>query len=145
MAIEDDLRGAGLRVTAQRLTVLDCVRRLPHSTADEIAAQCRGMLGTISTQAVYDCLEALLRTDLIRRIEPAGSAARFEGRVGDNHHHVVCRHCGRTADVDCVVGSRPCLNPSTTIGFIVDEAEITFWGLCPGCQSSTSANPTPPS
>lgn len=128
------LRAAGLRVTAQRLAVLDAVAQGPHGTVEEIASLVRGQLGTVSQQAVYDALRVLARHDLVRHIEPAGSPARFETRVGDNHHHVVCRVCGATADVDCAVGERPCLEPSQTRGFLVDEAEVTYWGLCPDCR-----------
>jgi Fur family ferric uptake transcriptional regulator len=128
------LRAAGLRVTAQRLAVLDAVERWPHGTVEEIAAAVRARLGAVSQQAVYDALRALAEHDLVRHIEPAGSPARFETRVGDNHHHVVCRVCGSAADVECAVGDRPCLEPSRTHGFVIDEAEVTYWGLCPRCQ-----------
>jgi Fur family ferric uptake transcriptional regulator len=121
-------------VTAQRLAVLDAVARHPHATVEEIATEVRSQVGAVSQQAVYDALHALAERDLIRHVEPAGSPARFEARVGDNHHHVVCRVCGATADVDCAVGDRPCLEPSQTHGFLVDEAEVTYWGVCPGCQ-----------
>lgn len=130
------LRAAGLRVTAQRLAVLDVVTRFPHATVEEIALAVRAQLGAVSQQAVYDALRALAEHDLVRHIEPAGSPARFEARVGDNHHHVVCRVCGATGDVDCAVGDRPCLEPSQTHGFLLDEAEVTYWGLCPACQRS---------
>jgi Fe2+ or Zn2+ uptake regulation protein len=129
------LRGAGMRVTTPRVAVLSEVRAGRHVTADQVAAGVRGRVGPISTQAVYDVLGALTRASLLRRIEPAGSATRYETRVGDNHHHVVCRGCGAIADVDCVVGEAPCLSPSDAGGFVVDEAEITFWGLCPTCQT----------
>ena len=118
-----------------------CVRRskaLPeggHLEVDEITTQVRARLDSVSTQAVYDVLGALARAGLARRIEPAGSPARYEARTGDNHHHVVCRACGTVADVDCVVGRAPCLDPNNAFGYEVDEAEVTFWGLCPGCQS----------
>jgi Fur family ferric uptake transcriptional regulator len=108
-------------------------------TADQVAAGVRGRVGTISTQAVYDVLGALTRSGLLRRIEPAGSATRYETRVGDNHHHVVCRSCGTIADVDCVIGEPPCLSPSEAGGFVVDEAEITFWGTCPTCHTVSDA------
>lgn len=129
------LRQAGMRVTAPRVAVLSEVMAGQHVTADQIAAGVRGRAGPISTQAVYDVLAALTRAGLLRRIEPAGSATRYETRVGDNHHHVVCRRCGAIADVDCVVGDPPCLSPPDAGGFVVDEAEITFWGLCPTCQA----------
>lgn len=128
------LRNAGLRATAIRLTVLDVLPAIPHSGVQEIAEAVQQVLGTVSRQAVYDTLDQLLVADLVRRIEPAGSPARYELRVGDNHHHVVCRRCGRAADVDCAVGEAPCLEPSHTHGFVLDEAEVTFWGLCPQCQ-----------
>jgi Fe2+ or Zn2+ uptake regulation protein len=107
--------------------------------ADSIAKLARERLGTLSTQAVYDILRAFAEAGLVRRIEPAGSPARYETRVGDNHHHIVCRICGATADVDCAVGDRPCLDPVSTQGFVVDEAEVTFWGLCPNCQQDAHA------
>jgi Fe2+ or Zn2+ uptake regulation protein len=132
---EELLRSHGLRVTRPRLAVLDVLnasRR--HLDVDEITEQVRGRLDSVSTQAIYDVLGALSRAGLARRIEPAGSPARFEARVGDNHHHVVCRGCGAIADVDCAVGEAPCLEPSQSHGFKLDEAEVTFWGLCPDCQ-----------
>jgi Fe2+ or Zn2+ uptake regulation protein len=132
------LRQAGLRVTAPRVAVLSELRVGQHLTADQVAAGVRGRVGPISTQAVYDVLAALTRAGLLRRIEPARSATRYETRVGDNHHHVVCRGCGAIADVDCVVGEPPCLEPLDAGGFVVDEAEITFWGLCPACQATQS-------
>jgi Fe2+ or Zn2+ uptake regulation protein len=130
------LRAAGMRVTTPRVAVLSEVMVGQHVTADQIAARVRGRVGPISTQAVYDVLGALTRAGLLRRIEPAGSPTRYETRVGDNHHHVVCRACGAIADVDCVVGEPACLSPSDAGGFVVDEAEITFWGLCPACQTA---------
>ena len=137
---EELLRSRGLRVTRPRLAVLDVLAGGGHLEVDEIANAVRMRLDSVSTQAVYDVLGALSRAGLARRIEPAGSPARFEGRVGDNHHHVVCRGCGVVADVDCVTGSAPCLDPSTADGFEVDEAEVTFWGLCPDCQRRRSAD-----
>lgn len=128
-----DLEHAGLRVTASRLAVLDAVRRHPHGSVEELAERARERLGTVSTQAVYDILAVLEDNGLARKIAPAGHASRYEGRVGDNHHHVVCRRCGAIADVDCAVGAMPCLQPSSTSGFTIDEAEVTFWGLCPDC------------
>lgn len=130
------LRAAGLRVTAPRRAVLAWLRGHPHSTAHAVGAAVREQLGAVSTQAVYDVLDACTAAGLLRRIEPAGHPARFERRVGDNHHHVVCRRCGHTDDVDCVVGARPCLEPSADHGFAVDEAEVVFWGLCPDCATA---------
>ncbi len=130
----DLLRAAGLRVTGPRLAVLGVLEDGGHHDADEITDRVRKRIGSVSTQAVYDVLSALTVAGLARRIAPAGSRALFEARVGDNHHHVVCRGCGSTADVDCAVGERPCLDPSQTHGFVLDEAEVTFWGLCPSCQ-----------
>jgi Fe2+ or Zn2+ uptake regulation protein len=129
------LRGAGLRVTAPRLAVLAAVRELPHATVDEIAAGARARSGAVSLQAVYDVLRALAKAGLARRIAPAGSAARFEARVGDNHHHLVCRSCGAVADVDCALGRAPCLVPDDASGYLVDEADVTYWGICPACRS----------
>jgi Fur family ferric uptake transcriptional regulator len=131
------LRAAGLRVTAARLAVLDAARHGDHLTVDEIAAAARRRIGSVSTQAVYDVLAALARAGLVQRIELAGGPARFETRVGDNHHHLACRSCGLVVDVDCAVGHAPCLDPSTTAGFVVDEADVTYWGLCPACASAT--------
>ncbi len=128
------LRNAGLRVTQPRLTVFAALAEHPHADADTLATAARGRLGALSTQAVYDILHAFVQARLARRIEPAGHPARFETRVGDNHHHVVCRRCGATSDVDCAVGYAPCLEPSTASGFAIDEAEVVFWGLCPRCQ-----------
>src|SRR5579872_5316889 len=135
-ASADALRAAGLRVTAIRLAVMDALVRRPHADADTVIATVRERLGSVSPQAVYNVLAALTDAELARRVEPAGSPARYELRVGDNHHHVVCRRCGRAADVDCAVGEAPCLEPSHTHGFVLDEAEVTFWGLCPQCQNT---------
>ncbi len=132
---EDALRARGLRVTRPRLAVLEVLSEGGHPEVEEIAAKVRQRLDSVSTQAVYDVLGALSRAGLARRIEPAGSPARYEGRVADNHHHVVCRGCGAVADVDCAVGQAPCLDPSNANGFEIDEAEVTFWGLCPACQA----------
>ena len=137
---EDLLRQHGLRVTRPRLAVLEVLTRGGHLEVDEIARRVRGRIASVSTQAVYDVLGALSRAGLARRIEPAGSPALFEARVGDNHHHIVCRGCGTIEDIDCVVGERPCLTPSTDSGFEVDEAEVTFWGLCPSCQAKRTAD-----
>ncbi|EXG79838.1 Fur family transcriptional regulator [Cryptosporangium arvum] len=132
------LRDAGLRVTAQRASVLDALRDQPHVTADAVARWVREHGVTISTQGVYDVLDALTAVGLTRRIEPAGSPAVYEARVGDNHHHLVCRTCGTIVDVDCVVGSSPCLTPADSHGFAVDEAEVVFWGVCPECLRLSS-------
>jgi Fur family ferric uptake transcriptional regulator len=129
-----ELRGAGLRVTAARVAVLQSVRDGDHLGVEAIADRVRDRLGHISLQAVYEALHALTAAGLVRRIEPAGSPARFEGRVGDNHHHVVCRSCGRVADVDCAVGEAPCLSASDDRGFSIDEAEVIYWGLCANCS-----------
>ena len=134
------LRDAGLRVTAPRLAVLAELMAGKHLTADQVAIAVRERLGAISTQAVYDVLGALTQAGLARRIEPAGSPARYETRVGDNHHHVVCRSCGAVTDIDCVVGQPPCVLPSDASGFVIDEAEVTFWGLCPTCQTTSKTN-----
>jgi Fe2+ or Zn2+ uptake regulation protein len=137
---EQLLRATGLRVTRPRVAVLDVLTQGGHLEVEEITRQVRDRLDSVSTQAVYDVLGALSRAGLARRIEPAGSPARFEARVGDNHHHIVCRGCGAIEDVDCTVGERPCLDPSFTHGFEVDEAEVTFWGLCPSCQRERLAD-----
>jgi Fe2+ or Zn2+ uptake regulation protein len=129
------LRGAGLRITAPRIAVLNAVAAHPHSTVDGIAGEVRSVLGSVSTQAVYDVLRACESAGLVRRIEPAGLSAHYETRTGDNHHHLVCRRCGAVADVDCAVGHAPCLDPSDSAGYAVDEAEVVFWGVCPECQS----------
>jgi Fur family ferric uptake transcriptional regulator len=132
--LRERLKASGLRVTAPRLAVLAWLNDHPHTTAEQVAGGVREMLGSVSTQAVYDVLNACATANLVRRIEPAGHPARFETRIGDNHHHLVCRACGRTQDVDCVVGHAPCLTPSQAMGFQVDEAEVVFWGLCPECN-----------
>ena len=135
----EELRGAGLRVTAARVALLETVRDGAHLDVDAIASGVRDRVGHISLQAVYEALHALTAARLIRRIEPAGSPARFEGRVGDNHHHVVCRSCGVVADVDCAVGDTPCLTASDDHGFTIDEAEVVYWGLCPACSTARSS------
>ncbi|HTJ71422.1 MAG TPA: Fur family transcriptional regulator [Actinospica sp.] len=135
----EELRGAGLRVTAARVALLETVRHGAHLDVDSIAVGVREKVGHISLQAVYEALHALTAAGLIRRIEPAGSPARFEGRVGDNHHHVVCRSCGVVADVDCATGEVPCLTASDSHGFAIDEAEVVYWGLCPDCQANRSS------
>ena len=134
----EELRGAGLRVTAARVALLETVRYGDHLDVEAIASRVRDRVGHISLQAVYDALHALTAAGLIRRIEPAGSPARFEGRVGDNHHHVVCRSCGAVADVDCAVGEIPCLTASDDHGFSIEEAEVIYWGLCPDCSTARS-------
>jgi Fur family transcriptional regulator, stress-responsive regulator len=133
------LRAAGLRVTMPRLAMLTWLAGHPHSTVGAIAAGVRERFGTVSTQAVYDMLAACAAAGLLRRIEPAGSPARFERRVGDNHHHAVCRRCGRTEDVDGVIGAQPCLTLAEDMGFAVDEAEVVFWGVCPACKAAESS------
>src|ERR1700758_5117660 len=135
----EELRGAGLRVTAARVALLESVRDGDHLDVEAIASGVRERVGHISLQAVYDALHALTTAKLIRRIEPAGSPARFEGRVGDNHHHVLCRSCGAVADVDCAVGDAPCLTASDDHGFSIDEAEVIYWGLCPDCSTARIA------
>lgn len=132
------LRGADLRVTRPRVAVLEALERHPHADTDTVLRLVRQQIGTVSTQAVYDVLRALTAAGLVRRIEPAGSPARFERRVGDNHHHIVCRACGALADVDCAVGEAPCLTASNSRGFVIDEAEVTYWGFCPDCSSRES-------
>ena len=131
----EELRGAGLRVTAARVALLETVRDGAHLDVETIAGRVRERVGYLSLQAVYDALYALTAAGLVRRIEPAGSPARFEGRVGDNHHHVICRSCGVVADVDCAVGETPCLTASDDHGFTIDEAEVVYWGLCPDCSA----------
>ena len=128
------LRRHGLQITAQRLAVLRAVWTRPHATADELADDVRGSIGSISRQAVYDILGTLVDRGLARRIQPAGSPARYEDRVGDNHHHLVCRACGVMVDVDCAVGEAPCLTAEDDHGFEIDEAEVIYWGYCPGCR-----------
>ena len=140
--LKEKLRSVGMRITAPRLAVLAAVHRGGHLNADAITVVARERLGSLSRQAVYDNLHALLEVGLVRRIEPANAPALYEARVGDNHHHLVCRQCGRIEDVDCVVGHRPCLEPAVTHGFLITEAEITFWGLCPACRNSDPLNET---
>ncbi len=132
------LRDASLRVTRPRLAVLAAVDAHPHADTGSVISAVRGELGAVSHQAIYNVLGALAEAGLIRRIEPAGSVARYEVRVGDNHHHVVCRSCGAIADVDCAVGDAPCLSASHDHGFVIDEAEVIYWGLCPDCSASRS-------
>lgn len=137
------LRKHGLQVTAQRLAVLRAVSDRPHCTADDIAKDVRAEIGTISRQAVYDVLGALADKGIIRRIQPAGSPTLYEDRVGDNHHHVICRSCGKTADVDCAVGHAPCLHASNDSGFLIDEAEVLYWGTCPKCLAKRNKTSKP--
>jgi Fur family ferric uptake transcriptional regulator len=130
------LRQHGLQVTAQRIAVLRAVSRRPHCTADDVAEDVRAEIGAISRQSVYDTLGMLAEKGVIRRIRPAGSPTLYEDRVGDNHHHLICRACGRASDVDCAVGDAPCLNPADPAGYQIDEAEVIYWGICPECLSS---------
>src|SRR3954468_18986116 len=134
------LRRNGLAVTVQRLAVLRAVSDRPHGTADDIYTVVRADIGAISRQAVYDALAALSDKGLLRRIQPAGSPARHEGRVGDNHHHLICRTCSRMVDVDCAVGDTPCLSAADDSGYEIDEAEVIFWGRCPDCVATASAS-----
>jgi Fur family ferric uptake transcriptional regulator len=133
------LRGASLRVTRPRVAVLTAVHNHPHADTDSIIGAVRADLGDVSHQAVYDVLRALTIAGLVRRIEPAGSVARYESRVADNHHHIVCRSCGAIADVDCAVGDTPCLTAAEDHGYLIDEAEVTYWGLCPDCSTTQIA------
>ena len=133
------LRGASLRVTRPRVAVLDAVYGHPHADTTSILDVVRGRLGDVSPQAVYDVLRALTDVGLVRRIQPTGSVARYESRVGDNHHHVVCRSCGAIADVDCAVGPAPCLTANDDHGFAIDEAEVVYWGQCPACSAPSSS------
>ena len=133
------LRRNGVQVTAQRIAVLRAVHALPHGTADEVAETVRAEIGAISRQAVYDSLGVLVGRGLLRRIEPAGSATRYEHRVDDNHHHRVCRDCGMIVDVDCATGGAPCLDVHNAHGFAIDEAEVIYWGYCPSCQRSAAS------
>lgn len=133
----ESLRAAGLRVTRPRVAVLSAVHSQPHADTESLINAVRRELPAVSHQAVYDVLRALTQAGLLRRIQPSGSVARYEARIGDNHHHVVCRSCGAIADVDCAVGQAPCLDASTTHGFVVDEAEVTYWGVCPTCSATS--------
>jgi len=133
--VERSLREAALRVTAPRKAVLSAVYDHPHADTETLIAATRARLGSVSHQAVYDVLRVLTDAGLVRRFQPAGSVARYEARVGDNHHHLVCRSCGAVSDVDCAVGEAPCLTASDNAGFAVEEAEVVYWGLCPACQS----------
>jgi len=132
--VSDTLKQAGLQVTAQRLAVYRAVQESPHAMADELCDKVRSEIGAISKQAVYDALNVMSEHGLIRRIQPAGSAARYEHRV-DNHHHLVCRECNSLIDIDCAIGSAPCLHAEDDHGYVIDEAEVIYWGLCPNCQT----------
>jgi Fur family ferric uptake transcriptional regulator len=135
------LRVHGVQVTAQRLAVLRAVSERPHRTAAEIDGTVRAEIGAVSLQAVYDALAVLTEKGIIRRIQPAGSPARYEARVGDNHHHLICRTCGRMVDVDCAVGDRPCLTAADDSGYEIDEAEVIYWGRCPDCVTAPPRRP----
>ena len=137
----DALRHHGVVVTAQRLAVLRAVSQAPHSTADHVAGLARADIGSISKQSVYDTLNSFVERGIVRRIQPIGSPALYEDRVGDNHHHVMCRSCGAVGDVDCAIGERPCLHASETHGFAIDEADVTYWGLCPKCKDVPTTSP----
>jgi Fur family ferric uptake transcriptional regulator len=130
------LRGQGLKVTAQRLAVLRAVSARPHVTADDVVEVVRADIGVVSRRAVYDAVGVLAEIGLLRRIQPSGSAARYEDRVGDNHHHLICRACGRMVDVDCAVGTTPCLTAADDAGYDIDEAEVIYWGRCPTCREA---------
>jgi Fur family transcriptional regulator, stress-responsive regulator len=138
------LAAAGLRVTAQRVAVLESIPAGSHVEVDEVARLVRARIGSVSTQAVYDVLRALTTAGLLRRIQPAGRPALFENRVADNHHHLICRDCGRIVDIDCVRLPAPCLDPSETAGFAIDEAEVVFWGTCPDCAGAGAPVPADP-
>jgi len=134
----DALRAVGLQVTAQRIAVHRAVSAAPHVLADEVAVRVREAIGAVSRQAVYDSLRVMVERGLVRRIQPAGSAARYECRVADNHHHLVCRHCDAVVDISCATGHAPCLAPDHDHGFLIDEAEVVYWGVCPACQHGTA-------
>jgi Fur family ferric uptake transcriptional regulator len=136
------LRQHGLQVTAQRLAIMRAVSNRPHATADALANDVRAVIGSISRQAVYDALGILVERNLIRRIQPAGSAARYEDRVGDNHHHLICRGCGNVQDIDCAIGVVPCLTANDDHGFEIDEAEVIYWGRCPSCRRPAAKDRT---
>lgn len=136
----ESLRSVGLRVTAPRVAVLETLRTHPHSSAEAVRGAVQGSLGAVSAQAIYDVLNAFTEAGLARRIEPAGHPALFETRTGDNHHHLVCRECGGVEDVDCAAGKRPCLDALDERGFAIDEAEVTYWGLCPECRLISPAS-----
>jgi Fur family ferric uptake transcriptional regulator len=137
------LRAATLRVTKPRIAVLTAVHAHPHADTDSVITAARASLGAVSHQAVYDVLRTLTDAGLVRRIQPAGSVARYEARVGDNHHHVVCRSCGAITDVDCAVGAAPCLTAGDDAGYVIDEAEVVYWGHCPACATASPDLPSP--
>ena len=139
-ALHQVLRQRGVHVTAQRLAMMRAVSSRPHATAEELTEYVRAVIGTISRQAVYDTLSVLVEQQLVRRIQPSGSAARYEDRVGDNHHHLICRGCGLVLDVDCAVGAVPCLTADDDHGFKIDEAEVIYWGHCRSCRGAASAS-----
>jgi Fe2+ or Zn2+ uptake regulation protein len=141
--LEALLRSHGLQVTAQRLAVLRAVAAAPHGTADDVEQAVRARIGTVSRQAVYDALGTLTEKGLLRRIQPAGSPARYEDRVGDNHHHLICRSCNRMVDVDCAVGDTPCLTAADDSSYEIDEAEVIYWGRCPDCVAAAAGAATP--
>ena len=141
LEIERILRSAELRVTRPRIAVLSAVHEHPHADTNSIIEVVRRQLGDVSHQAVYDVLQALTSAGLVRRIQPSGSSARYEARVADNHHHIVCRSCGAVADVDCAAGVVPCLTPSQHHGYMIDEAEVIYWGLCPVCSAAPAGVP----
>ncbi len=136
---QQQLRQHGVQVTAQRLAILRAVATRPHATADELATDVRTLIGSISRQAVYDALSVMVDKGLVRRIQPSGFAARYENRVKDNHHHLICRACDAMFDVDCAVGKTPCLTADDDHGFEIDEAEVIYWGLCPLCRKSAAS------
>jgi Fe2+ or Zn2+ uptake regulation protein len=138
------LRQRGFKVTAQRLAVLRAVSGQPHTTVDHLVDAVRDDIGAVSRRSVYDAVDVLVEIGLIRRIQPAGSAARYEDRVGDNHHHVICRSCGAMADVDCATGVPPCLTAADDAGYEIDEAEVVYWGRCPACRTISAANRSEP-
>jgi Fur family transcriptional regulator, stress-responsive regulator len=137
--LREQLRDHGVQVTAQRLAIMAAVSERPHATADDLADDVRSVIGSISRQAVYDTLGVLVDKNLVRRIQPAGSAARYEDRVGDNHHHLICRTCNATFDISCAVGAVPCLTADDDHGFEIDEAEVVYWGRCPSCRLGETA------
>jgi len=143
LGLEGRLREKGLRVTAPRMAVLAAVHEHPHADTDALARVVRSRLGSVSHQTVYDVLRVLTEAGLVRRIQPAGATARYETRVSDNHHHLVCRSCRTIVDVDCAVGHRPCLHAGEDHGFEVDEAEVVYWGTCPDCLTASSASELP--
>ena len=136
------LRDRGLQVTAQRLAVMRAVAGHPHATADQVVEAARADIGTISRQSVYDSLGALVEAGLVQRIQPLGSATRYEARVGDNHHHLVCRGCGRLEDIDCAAGDAPCLTPQEDLGYAIEQAEVTYWGRCRDCNAAAPLSTT---